>query len=235
MYASYKLEIQKQSVDSVYDKIREKSHYQTAELILNLSRELYKGMFESQTRFFLKMPEISEEIRQPLNDLLSKVPKNVVGNFDRWFDQARDKINQLMSPKSEFNERIKNTTVEELKKYLEKFDYRNAIEQKVAELSKGFLGKVNPSDTVFLDAVFYQQNVAFPLKVLALSPRVLSYVEMSRYPIRDCGYLNLKLFRELDAQLRPYFEYLVIELQMLSKEGDDYLGTIKKYQSVFDR
>jgi hypothetical protein len=65
-------------------------------------------------------------------------------------------------------------------------------------------------------------NANFPLKVLALSPWILLpvYTEMFRYPLKECSYINLEIFRRYEAQLRSYFAYLIGVFKELQNDVD---------------
>jgi hypothetical protein len=89
------------------------------------------------------------------------------------------------------------------------------VRPKIADI--GAIGRANKKKLLALG------NANFPLKVLALSPWILLpvYTEMSRYPLKECSYINnLQLFRRYEAQLRPYFAYLIGVFKELQNDAD---------------
>ncbi len=85
---------------------------------------------------------------------------------------------------------------------------------KIADI--GAIGRANKKEPLAVG------NASFPLKVLALSPWILppAYTEMSRYPLKECSYINLELFRRYEAQLRFYFAYLIGVFKELQNDAD---------------
>jgi hypothetical protein len=75
-------------------------------------------------------------------------------------------------------------------------------------------------------------NANFPLKVLALSPWILLpvYAEMSRYPLKECSYINLEIFRRYEAQLRPYSAYLIGVFKELQNDADGYIESMNTFR-----
>lgn len=230
VYAYFKLKIQSGSLDSVHDNMREKAHYRTGDLVLNMLRELYRGHWEGMMQFMEHFTKLPENLQLPLKSLLDRLPKKGIGQFDKWFDQARDRIAKLMEAKMGYNDALKKSSDEHLRWYLAKFEHDEEIEDVVKNESTPFKGLVDIGP--YIDPTLYQKNMNFVLKVLALSPWVLPYAEMSRYPLKECAYLNLQVFREHEGHLRPYFAYLIEVLKGLQKDAAGYIESLNTFKNA---
>lgn len=230
VYAYFKLKIQSGNLNSVHNNMREKAHYGTGELVINMLRELYRGYGEMMMESTLHFAKIPDNLQLQIKELLDKLPRNYVGQFDKWFDQARDKIAKLLGDKLGLEDALKKSVPEHLHWYLEKFDYDEKIEGIVKNEVKPFQGLVDIGP--FSDPLLYQKSVNFPLKALALSPWILPYTETSRYPLKEYNYINLQLFRKYEGNLRPYYASLIEVLRELQKEADDYVDSLNTFKKT---
>jgi hypothetical protein len=53
---------------------------------------------------------------------------------------------------------------------------------------------------------------------------------MSRYPLKECSYINLEIFRRYEAQLRSYFAYLIGVFKELQNDADGYIESMNTFR-----
>jgi hypothetical protein len=210
--------------------MRERAHYGTGDLIINMLREIYGGSGKLMMDAMLQLAKLPENVQLPLKAMMDQLPKNYVGYLEKEFDKGRDKIRSLLGDKIGYNDALKNSTAEHLRWYLAKFNFDEKIDSIVKKETAPFAALVDIS--LFTNPELYQNNINFPLKVLALSPWLLPYTEMSRYPLKECGYSNLQVFREHEAHLKSYFEYLTEVLEELQKDADGYIDSMNTFKQA---
>jgi hypothetical protein len=49
---------------------------------------------------------------------------------------------------------------------------------------------------------------------------------MSRYPLKECSYINLEIFRRYEAQVRSYSAYLIGVFKELQNDADAYIESM---------
>lgn len=107
VYAYIKLKIQSGSLDSVHDKMRERAHYGTGELIINMLREIYGGSGKLMMDAMLQLARLPENVQLPLKAMMDQLPKNYVGYLDKEFDKVRDNIASLLGEKIGYSDALK--------------------------------------------------------------------------------------------------------------------------------
>jgi hypothetical protein len=230
VYAYYKLKIQKENIDTVYDKMKYKSHLNSTELTLNMLREFYVESYQFIMLHLSGNPLIPEQLKILMNDLFKQAKINGAGFFESMFDNAIRKMIPILRKKEDYVTFLKKTNEDGLRQFLNKFDYDQRIEEMTNNVGNDFRKILSPEQisdaSFFMSPLLQQKQFRFIMKVIALCRYVLPYTEMSRYPLRECNYENLRLFRELEPQLRPYFILLIGELRKLIKDSDDYIESL---------
>lgn len=233
VYAYYKLKIQAQTIDSVYDKLKDKSHMRAAELVINMQREIFAYFWRVVSSGLLTNPSIPMPVQNLIRDMLkdSKISDN--GIFESMFDSARDKISNLLGMKGDYNDALRSSTSKNLNNYLQKFDYSKVIQEMLADRGAQFAKLFSYPNHVdfsrFLDPPLYQNQIHFVIKTMALAPWILPYAETSRYPLRECNYQNLRLFRDLESKIKPYFALLINEIDELNKGADECIASMTEF------
>lgn len=230
VYSYYKLKIQNRSLNKVYSTVFEAQHYDSPHLILRMLSELTREFFQIYMNGFNQLGQMSENDRKILTDaIVSKMPQNAVGMNDKFLDSIKKKIDACLWKKDEFEALLKNSSYESLYQNMKKFDYDALIEQNVSKYTQG-LGGLSGADPSQLgwatSSKLYKDYYLFVTKLLVLAPWILPHVSASRYPLIESGFVNLKLYRELESQLKPYFDHLVSILQSLQKQKDDFILTL---------
>lgn len=232
VYAFFKLKMQNGNLESVHSKMRERAHFHTDDLVINMSRELYRGYAEIVfANVKVLTTSLPEELKVAVAELMEKLPKNVIGEFDKMFDRGRDRIDKLMGDKGNYNASLMKSTSDSLADYLRKFEFGSEIDDIVNDTIKAFVQNTQITSPFFGPAI-YKKHANFPVKAAALSPWILPYAETSRYPLKECAYINLKIFRDYEGQLRPYFASLIVILEQLQKEADEYIESLQEFKKA---
>lgn len=230
VYAYYKVKIKNETIDSVYDKMKHDSHLGSTNLTLNMLREYYVETYRIVIRHINEGDTLPDPLKAQMKVLFEQAKIDGAGFFERMFDDAIHRIRPILRKREDYVIFLKHTNAESFTQFMKKFDFDERIDELVTSASGEFKKVVTPQQVsggeFFISPLFHQKQFRFIMNVLGLCRYVLPYAEMTRYPLKECNYENLKLFEQLDPQLRPYFNILLKRLKELVSQSDEYILTL---------
>ncbi|AFU58184.1 hypothetical protein Ngar_c12440 [Candidatus Nitrososphaera gargensis Ga9.2] len=229
VYAHFKIKIQNRSVSGVYDKIFRAGHYDSPDLVLNMLGELAREFWDMYNRGLSVLPKLSDSDRTILKRFIDNVPQDALRRNERHIESIRRKIDMVVNKDKEFESFLRNSTYEKLHESMMKYDYNQIIDQTVAKNTAGLEGLVGVDPNVLMKGInsqLYKDYYLFVAKLLGLAEWLLPNISGSRYPLRESGFGNLKLYRELNDQLILFFGYMVSILDGLQTGKDRFISSI---------
>ena len=227
VYAYYKLRIQNNPLDSVYEKLKEKSHLGAYELIINMMREIFRDFWDNFWQSFLTRDVFPEHLKNAMIDNLKKSKISIMAQMEKIIDDGATTIGALTQNIEKYDVWLKQSPAEWMQEYMGQFDYANTVATMTNPIIVDMKKAAGPDFSKIVSSTFSPQFLqsffAFAIRSMALAVRVLPYFETSRYPAKDFNYSNLRLFREYESELRPYFAYLVQELRNFNVAADNFI------------
>lgn len=241
IYAHFKLKIQHGNVKSVYEKIYEKQHYESYKLIINMFREIQAAFRQSldnaTAKIKTKSPEMPEFTINAMSSFIgsANIP-SVNRKLENKISEIDSKIAREISSVHAFKDFLSNSTELSLMKSIHSSDIDDLTKKALNQLSKDLKFKSDdPLFTMVLKSAFssnekYLKFYGFISQALVLARWILPHTSMSRYPILDYDFENLKPYRQRETELKAFFTVLIDEIRKLYPTSKDFIDILQYYK-----
>jgi hypothetical protein len=172
VYAYYKLKIQEGTLDSVYDKMKEKSHLSSTELIINMRRQFYSESWQFLEQHLSSDPSVPEPVTTVLKEMFRQSKIYGAGFFDKMFDDAIRRMGVALKNKEEYLAFLQRTSEEQLRRSLSSVNFDKIILEATELLNTSFRSLLTPRQVEdagpFMSSSLQVKQLRFILKVIAL-------------------------------------------------------------------
>jgi HEPN domain-containing protein len=241
VYVYYKIKFKNRTADWVYKKLLEKEHQQKHHLIINMVREIFKGMIKEYQKFGRQMlvsrqpPDVEKDV---INLTDERILNQRLTDFDRSVDKVRNKIDNAVvstTSLSSFMDVLKAETLEADIALIDEEQHQTEMQETIAE---DYLSRISNQELRRIFEIAFNESKThninmhkFCMKVLILAIYVLPHSVLSRYPQSDQKFMNLRMYREKSAQLRQFFEILIQHIEHLHELSQNFISALEYYRS----